>query len=108
MKFHSCLALIFLSGGPLLAQSDLEWIASYGAAAGLPDAAIVSAADETGNVYVAITKAGLLVESDVVVVKYSASGVLQWAREFDSGPTSRDVPRDILVAANGDVWVCGY
>lgn len=74
----------------------------------LGDAAKAVAVDPaTGAVYVTGTRFRTAVaHNDVYIVKYSAAGVVQWARAF--GGNGNDSGLDIAVAPTGNVYVTGY
>ncbi len=63
--------------------------------------------DRSGNVYVAATVwSGT--RPDIVVLKYSAGGVLRWATEpYDSGSNREDEAVKLAVDGKGDVVVLG-
>ena len=82
-----------------------DWLRRY-TKAGMGRATDV-AFDRSGNVYVAATvKYGT--SYDIVVLKYSASGVLLWATEpYDGGANGYDRARGLAGDGKGDVVVLG-
>jgi len=63
--------------------------------------------DRSGNVYVAAT-VEYGISRDIVVLKYSASGVLLWAtKPYDGGEKDHDSAVKLAVDAKGDVIVVG-
>ncbi len=72
--------------------------------------------DENGNSYVTgffgdtVTFGNTLLVSsggaDIFVVKYNASGLVQWARK--AGGTLNDVGRGVGIDGNGNIYVAGY
>ncbi|MCK6445208.1 MAG: hypothetical protein L6Q99_02350 [Planctomycetes bacterium] len=92
-----------------VAQVQVDWIATHdGAQAGLFDRGAAAGVDALGNVFLAssvwINSSG---ESQVDVNKYSPTGTLSWTRRIDVPTGVNDTPRDLVVAANGDVCVVG-
>lgn len=86
-------------GGVASAQVAEEWVARYNGPANLGDEAKAITTDSAGNVYVA----GLSGISEVVTVKYDASGTVLW---FAQKPGLTCVgPFDIALDGTGNVYV---
>jgi hypothetical protein len=98
-------SILFAGDALARAQSNLEWLASYNAAAGLSDKAVKCAVDANGNVYACGTSYfAAWPTRDVETVKYSPAGVELWHRRFyDPGFVSD--AGDIAVDSAGDVYV---
>lgn len=65
--------------------------------------------DASGNVYVTGTSFGPTANNcDIATIKYNNNGVQQWVRRYNGPGSAFDAGQDISVAANGDVFVCGY
>lgn len=45
--------------------------------------------------------------SDIFLNKYSHSGALLWSQFYNSGVNESDRPSDLVVATNGNIYVCG-
>lgn len=85
------------------AQAALEWRALHPAV--LPqsdDAAVLAAADDSGNVYVVFQMLYQPPGPRTALVKFTAHGQALWVRRFGS-----IVARDLAVAPGGDVYLCG-
>lgn len=85
-----------------------QWIASYDGAQNLEQGNAI-ALDAAGNVYVTgfkSTDPSNVNTTDIVTIKYNASGVQQWASSFD-GPSNSDQPKNIAVDLLGNVYVGG-
>lgn len=61
--------------------------------------------DQNGNVYVTGFYSGLS-SIDYMTIKYNTSGTQQWAMAYDS-TNGQDIPEDIAVDVNGNVFVTG-
>jgi len=98
-------AIVMMAVFPLVgAAEEPYWIKSYGTtgwdeildAAVLDDGSIVAVGVVTDR-----TK-----DSDVLVMKLSPYGTLEWARKF--GGDGKDIGMGVTIAANGDIIVVGY
>jgi len=91
-------------------SGTLQWARQFGTSA--TDSGWAVTADSGGNVYVAGYTLGTFAgqtsagSSDVFVVKYNSSGVLQWARQF--GSSSSEAGYSVSVDSGGRVKVAGY
>ncbi|HMS34570.1 MAG TPA: SBBP repeat-containing protein [Ignavibacteria bacterium] len=65
----------------MFSQVSIEWVARYDGGYG-DDAGLAIAADDSGYVYVTGNSYGTLTRQDLVVLKYSKTGVNQWARRI--------------------------
>jgi hypothetical protein len=63
--------------------------------------------DSLGNVYVTGSSAQGVTGNDVVTLKYSPAGVLQWDSTYASLGSGDDSGLDIAVNSSGDVYVTG-
>lgn len=88
----------------------LQWTKGWNSAYNQNDRAIAVTVDATDNVYVCgQTDAdnSSVTDYDYSIVKYNASGVLQWSRIAGSTSLQYDIPADIAVDGNGNVFVTG-
>lgn len=90
-------------------SGGVVWNASYNNAAvnsfDIPYAIYVDAAT---NVYVTgASYGGQLNGDDIATVMYNASGTQQWVKRFNGTQSDNDVGNDIIVDANGDVYITG-
>jgi len=67
--------------------------------------------DASGNVYITgrvlVVDGTTIINRNVITIKYSSSGVVQWISTYDGGGTSDEYGRDIAVDASGNVFVAG-
>ncbi len=82
------------------------WSARYNSPGNGEDYATALGVDARGNVYVTGYSFGSEIYCDYVTVKYSASGVQQWAAIYD-GPENGDDYATALIVAGDNVYVTG-
>jgi uncharacterized delta-60 repeat protein len=74
------------------------------------DRGVMVTVDAIGNVYVigeSDADASSIRNWNFVVIKYTTSSSLVWLKTYNSTLTNSDIPTDIKVASNGDVYVTG-
>jgi len=84
-----------------------QWAAFYNGPGSALDEPSALAVDELGNAYVAGTSQGRGTGDDIVVIKYNASGVEQWAKRYTSSGTNPDAATDMALDASGNIFVTG-
>ncbi len=89
------------------ASGQQQWTARYNGKTGGNDWATSLAVDASGNSYVTGQSIGTNFTWDFATVKYSTSGVKQWARTFDGSAHGDDIGNAVAVDANGNVFVAG-
>jgi len=86
-----------------------EWVARYEGPGGRIDEAKAIAVDSSGNVYItgdSLNQQDYRWEhSDFATVKYSRSGIQQWAVRYDY---NMDFANAIAINSSGNVYVTGY
>lgn len=82
-----------------------DWKKSNGEQNGIYKSKI--ATDNSNNVYVAGATANGAT-SDILVVKYNASGVQQWVQQYNGAGSGEDVATGLCVDNNGNVYITGY
>jgi uncharacterized delta-60 repeat protein len=102
----SVFCLFLLSG--YSQDPNVEWVRTYNGPAETFDQAHVVAYDPTsGNIVVVgngwDTEGGI----NVFVVEYNAAGDLIWDTIWDGPFHFEDVPYDVAIGSNGEVYVCG-
>lgn len=85
----------------------LKWINRYNGTRNSSDAAKSIVADSTGNVYVTGFTTGIATNPDFITIKYSSSGVQQWATTYAGPGSNDDEGRSIAVDNSSDVYVTG-
>ncbi len=81
------------------------WRATYQGSAGRADEPVAMVIDGSGNVYVTGSETDANGVTDIVTIKYTATGGQAWVAYYDGGAS--DVPADIAVAPDGSVYVAG-
>ncbi len=64
--------------------------------------------DNAGNVYVVTSSEGGASDYDVVIIKYNASGVQQWADRLNGSSNQVDIGSSITVDNSGNAFITGY
>ena len=101
-----CLAIIL--PGIALAQVTEEWVARYNGPGNDYDVATSLAVDDAGNVYVTGYSYGSGTFEDYATVKYSSTGVQQWAARYNGPGNGDDIATSLAVDDAGNVYVTGY
>ena len=110
--------VIYLAGGSEGANGQLDvlllkyskagkrlWARRYDGPGHGGDLAAGVGVDALGNVTVAAASTGAGTKSDCAVVSWSSSGVRRWTWRYDGPTHGDDIPSDMLVAADGSVYV---
>jgi hypothetical protein len=82
-----------------------QWVARYNG--GFADNANSIKVDGTGNVYVTGGSIGNVTGYDYATIKYSSSGVQQWASRYNGPENDFDEARSLAVDGSGNVYVTG-
>lgn len=90
------------------ANGNFKWKARYNGASNLIDIIWAVDVDNNGNVYVTGSSEVTANIRDIVTIKYDPNGNLIWEKIFDGSLQLNDIPVDIKVNDQGDVYVCGY
>ena len=86
-----------------------EWLATYASGmAASEDIGVAVARDANGNVYVAGYSDSSTTGNDIVTIKYSNTGIKQWAVRYNGSSNGEDRPSKIAVDGSGNVYVAGY
>ncbi len=84
-----------------------QWAVRYnGPANGIDEAATLSV-DNTGNVFVTGTSAGITSGTDYATIKYNSSGVQQWVSRYNGLGNGNDVSTSLVLGAGNRVFVSG-
>ncbi|GIV30438.1 MAG: hypothetical protein KatS3mg028_1504 [Bacteroidia bacterium] len=106
-KFY--ILFIIVSFSKLNAQVNFLWEKRYTSSGNNQDYGKAIAVDASGNVYVTGTAWDNSTSSyNIVTIKYNAFGVQQWIHSYNGTANGIDEGRDIVVDANGFVYVTGY
>ncbi|MBT3228202.1 MAG: T9SS type A sorting domain-containing protein [Candidatus Marinimicrobia bacterium] len=85
-----------------------SWASQYDGPGNSLDLGVTLTTDGLSNAYVA----GIIVSptngSDISIIKYDTTGIMEWSREYNGVSNGNDVPRDILTDPEGNVVVVGY
>ena len=83
------------------------WAAIYNGPANGNDAAKSIAVDNSGNVYVTGSSAGVGTGLDYATIKYNSAGAQQWVQRYNGPINSSDIARSIAVDNSGNVYITG-
>ncbi len=85
----------------------LLWARRYDGPAHSDDRAHGLGVDKAGNVTVAAGSIGAGGNPDYAVISWSSSGTQRWTWRYDGPFHGQDIPFDMLVAADGSIYVTG-
>ena len=105
LALSAVLTIIFLTA-PIRLEADPAWVARYDGGSG-EDQGTALAPQQDGSVYVVGSSEGAN-GLDYLVIKYSATGVVQWVARYDAPSGGEDVPIAIAVDAAQNVFVTGW
>lgn len=101
------IGLLMMATGTASAMAQVPaWFRDYNVGGGTAEAAVTIGVDSVGNVYSAGTT-GTDPNLNILVVSYSPTGVLRWANTYNGPGNKNDVPVEIAVDSNGDVYLLG-
>ncbi|MBV6443250.1 MAG: hypothetical protein EPGJADBJ_04982 [Saprospiraceae bacterium] len=83
------------------------WQITYNGAGNSYDYGMATTTDPQGNIYVAGASSGQSSLLDIVVLKYSPSGVLLWAQTWNGAANLYDIPTVIKTDGAGKIFVAG-
>lgn len=83
------------------------WVARFNGPHNGHDAAEALCTDEMGNVYVTGKSWGSGTDLDYLTIKYDAGGHVLWTARYSGPGNCFDVPEDITVDGEGNVYVTG-
>lgn len=89
-------------------NGNYQWKAEFDGNAHLDDAIWAVATDDNGNVYVSGASETENNIRDIVTIKYDPDGNELWQAHYDGFAQLSDVPVDMKVDSEGDIYVCGY
>ena len=89
------------------ANGAFLWAKSHNAVANRNDSIRAIAVDAAQNVYVCGESFNALGKSDYLTLKFSQTGVEQWAAVFEGDAQGNDLVHDIALDATGNVFVTG-
>ncbi len=81
------------------------WVRSFGRSTLIPEPSQHVAVDRHGNIYVAATEYNPTTSYNIVVAKYSSSGVRLWVRRYVGA--GEDLVGDLALDAAGNAYVTG-
>lgn len=98
-------------------DGNLLWSKTWNSSGGNTDMISFQAAtdnalalDHSGNIFVTgtVINPNISFGEDVVILKYSPDGVLQWQHIYNGPANDWDNPLSIAVDILGDIYVCGF
>lgn len=99
-------ALLLSAIGVMASAQVPTWTRDFNSGARVNDNAVTIGVDDAGNVYSAGTR-GAAPNRDIIVVSYSPTGALRWAQAYNGTGKKDDIPVEISVDKNGDVYLVG-
>jgi len=102
LGFDDCLVARIATTGAV------SWVRRYNGPGRGADSASDIAVDSLGEVFVTGASLGDKTGLDVVTMKYSSAGALQWAARYDGTDHADDGGMALVVDPAGDVCVAGY
>ncbi len=84
-----------------------QWVQRYNGLGNSLDEINALKVDEAGNSYITGTSSGSGTKNDYITVKYSGTGVQQWAQRYNGTGNSDDAAYAVAVDNNGNVYVTG-
>ncbi len=90
------------------ASGDFQWKKEFNGAANLIDEIWAVDTDVDGNVYITGSSETAANIRDFITIKYDPDGNQIWQSTYDDTLHLSDIPVDLKVNSQGDVYVCGY
>ena len=91
----------------LYSQVIQDWVARYDGPALGYDKVYSMAVDESGNVYVTGSSAGMGTGQDYLTIKYNADGIEQWTARYNGPLNHHDQAYCLAVGDSGNLYVTG-
>ncbi len=88
-------------------DGDTLWTRIYATDSTNYIANVALASDSIGNVYAVGYIGHSLGQTDIVTIKYSPSGVLQWANMYAGAGNVSDIPEDLKLDKQNNIYVSG-
>lgn len=87
-----------------------QWVKRYDGDANREDTSVKILLDESGNIYVTgqSRKTSSLGSEDYATIKYNSSGDELWVRRFDGDASSTDIPFDLIIDDENNIYVTGF
>ncbi|MEO8513016.1 MAG: T9SS type A sorting domain-containing protein [Ignavibacteria bacterium] len=85
----------------------LVWSAVYGAPGTSYEGVYSMKIDISGNVIIVGSKGGTF-GTDILVLKYNSSGILQWSDSLNGPANNNDLAIDVVADDAGNIYVLGY
>lgn len=86
-------------------EGEQVWVNRFVSPAHADDLVNDIAIDDSGNIY--ITSEGIYVNMDLLLIKYSNSGVQKWVRGYDGPGHSTDLGRALVIDDSNNIYVTG-
>ena len=89
-------------------SGSMVWMTKYNGPINGNESGGAITVDNDGNVYVVTSSEGGASDYDVVIIKYNASGVQQWADRLNGSANQLDNGSSIAVDNSGNAYITGY
>ena len=109
MKTKTVLFFTFLLSTTftVTSQPALNWHANFNGGSNATDKVVSIAVDNNCNTIVTGQSDSIGQGIDIVTIKYDLNGNIVWQQRFDGADHLDDIPTDLKVDPNGNVYVCG-
>jgi hypothetical protein len=107
-RYSTLLFAVFLSASAFSQSVVQTWVRQYTAPGATYYNGPLMAKDASGDVYVATSTNMYTSQADFLLLKYNASGVLQWTVTYNSPGNNDDELEAITVDGSGNIIVAGY
>ncbi|MBE2216878.1 MAG: T9SS type A sorting domain-containing protein [Ignavibacteria bacterium] len=108
LKIVTIIMMFLCISTGLISQPAQMWVNSYNGINNTNDRAFRSVVDAAGNLYVLGTTFNAQTKDDIVLIKYNQAGVQQWAKIYAGEVDADDMPEDIVIDAQGNVFCAVY
>ena len=85
-----------------------QWRRIHRAQAGTDEVAVGMALDHEGNTVITGTVKNESGNTDIITLKYSTDGILDWENIYAGKANLFDAPKRMAIDRKGNVFVCGY
>jgi uncharacterized delta-60 repeat protein len=91
-------------------NGEEQWVKIYNGDANREDTPVKILLDGSGNIYVTgqSRKSSSFDSEDYATVKYNSSGDELWVKRFDGDASSSDIPIDLKIDDENNIYVTGY
>lgn len=85
-----------------------QWVTHYNGDGNSVDVSIDIDIDHLNNIVICGSSSGIGTNVDFTTIQYNSSGEEQWVQRFNGTTNQMDVPKELAINENGDVFVTGF